>query len=231
MTKPYWIYGKHAAFAAISNSKRKCLEVRCTTKYINDIKAIRKLPLTKVEQRDFDNFLPKNAVHQGVAVLVDPLAKRDLESCFNASKILILDQISDLQNAGTIIRTALAFGYDHIIAPKDSSFEEGPTLAKAAVGALERINIIRVTNLVDSIKRLKQQGFWFLGMDGGGNMELSSVQRFDKIALVLGAEDKGIRPLTKKHCDLLVRINIANSIESLNVAQAAAIAMYGLQQD
>ncbi len=140
--------------------------------------------------------------------------------------LLLLDNVLDPQNLGAIIRTALSVGIDGIIIPKDRSAMPTPAVSKTSAGAIEHVCLIRVTNMVDTIKVLKQQGVWVVGLDKGADKTVYSSDLTGSVAIVIGGEEKGIRPLVKKNCDFLVSIPQIGQVNSLNASVAAAIAMY-----
>ena len=145
------------------------------------------------------------------------------------AKVAILDQITDPQNIGAIIRSAAAFGITKLLLPADNTPEENASIAKAASGALETVQIAKVVNLKMAIEILKKKGFWIVGLDAHGNNDLNDLAKFNKVAIIIGSEDKGLRPLTIKSCDLLVKIPISEKVESLNASNAASIIFYFLK--
>ncbi len=172
------------------------------------------------------------SVHQGIIIETMPLPELGLDYITKkGGKIVILDQVTDPQNVGAILRTAAAFNVTAIIIPKDNAPEESSALAKAASGTLEILPIIRVTNLVRSIEDLKKHGYWFIGMDGDTETEIGDIKDLStNTALVMGAEGKGLRRLTREACDYITKIPISVQVESLNVSNAAAIGLYCLSK-
>ena len=173
------------------------------------------------------------AGHQGTAARVDPLpltAVSDILAAVEAKGgthfLLMLDNVLDPQNLGAIIRTALCAGIEGVIVPKDRSAPPTPAVSKASAGALEHILFSRVTNLVSTIKHCQKSGLWVVGLDKEAQRSLYDGDLSGSIALVLGGEQKGIRPLVKKNCDFLVSIPQPGALDSLNVSVAAAVAMY-----
>lgn len=171
--------------------------------------------------------------HQGVAAKVDlyPLtAVSDILAATEAKGrphfLIILDSVLDPQNLGAIIRSALCVGIDGVIMPKDRSAPITPAVSKASAGALEHINLSRVTNLVQTIKQCKNSGAWILGLDKDAKRSIYDGDMTGSIAIVLGGEQKGIRPLVKKNCDFLVSIPQLGALNSLNASVAAAVTMY-----
>lgn len=188
----------------------------------------RKLPaLEPMEPRAMDNLLGADAVHQGIAALVQPLAGYVLEDVLHRSGVLvILDQVSDPHNVGAILRSAAAFDAIAVIAPKDNSAPETATMAKAASGGLDIVPRISVTNLASAMRALKEEGWWIIGLAGEATQSLSDIKIGAKTVLVLGAEGKGMRRLTGELCDELARLPISPRMESLNVSNAAVLALY-----
>ena len=142
--------------------------------------------------------------------------------------IVILDQVSDPQNIGAIIRSCVAFGVDGLVVQDKNSPVESGAMVKATAGTMEHIKISRVTNLSRAIEILKDCGYWVIGMDGYADVTIDKVNKDGKIALVMGSEGKGMRRLVQENCDTSVKLNIAPEVESLNVSTAAAIAIYEL---
>lgn len=233
MNKSYYIFGKHAAKATIINPKRKILQILCTDNiyklYSNDIK---KHPYKIISQKDLSKILPQNALHQGIAIKTTPITKKFEIKKLN-NKIAILDQIKDPHNVGAIIRSAALFNFKTIITTTNNSPEESSSIAKIASGGLEAVNLIQVPNISNIIDLLKKNNFWVLGLDCSNSsikLSESKITSNDKICLILGQENKGLRQLTRKKCDFLVKISTHESkyIESLNVSNAAAIAFYAI---
>ncbi len=171
--------------------------------------------------------------HQGAAAVVSPYPQVTVQDILQPMQgedrkhfLLMLDNIQDPRNLGAIIRTALCVGIDGVIVPKDRSAPPTPAVSKASSGALEHIRLIRVTNLVQTIKHLKNSGLWVLGLQKDAGQSIYDSDLSGSIALVLGGEQKGIRRLVKKHCDFLVSIPQQGAFNSLNASVAAAIAMY-----
>lgn len=233
-TGTYLLYGRHAVLAALGNPKRQCLRGWMTSQANQEIRQLfpeLSLATTPCEHHDISQKLQEGAVHQGFLLEVKPLSPPALENLEAARRILLLDQVTDPHNVGAILRSAAAFDVDAIIVPRHNAPSETGVMAKSASGALEVVPLLTVTNLKDAIKTLKQQGFWVLGMDGGGDTSLPQAPHYDKTALVMGAEGKGLRPLVRNHCDIIVSLPISPKVESLNVSNAAAIALYSLSHN
>ena len=183
-----------------------------------------------VTNKQLDSLF-RSVSHQGVALETESIFKINLQEISHILKretsiLLLLDQLTDVQNAGNIIRSAHAFKVDSVLTTKDNAFSETPALAKAACGALDQIPVITVTNLLSTIQTLKIAGYWIAGLDSHAEQFLHDFKFPSKTALVLGAEDIGLRNLTKKGCDFLLKIKMQSKLDSINASSACAIAMY-----
>ncbi len=165
-------------------------------------------------------------MHQGVALEVDPVGRYGLDDISNLKLVVILDQVTDPHNVGAILRTACAFGADAVITTARHSPRETGVMAKAASGALDQVPMIEVRNLADSIEKLKERGMTILGFDSEAPAPLRPRGGGEKLAVVLGAEGKGLRQRTRELCDEMVRLDMPGPIKSLNVSNAAAIALF-----
>lgn len=229
----FWLYGHHTVFHALRNPRRRCHELLT----LADSELVQQRPQKCshriVDKQTFATILGNQAVHQGVALRVSPLPEHTLEDHISTltpqARFIILDQITDPHNVGAILRSSAAFGVTAMITTRRHSPQNMGTLAKAASGALEYIPMIAVTNLARTLESLKHAGVWCYGLDGEGPQSLHGVGTHAPIALVLGAEGDGLRRLTRAHCDALVRISTCGSLHSLNVSNAAAIALYAIQ--
>jgi 23S rRNA (guanosine2251-2'-O)-methyltransferase len=233
----YWIYGHHPVTAALANSRRKVRRLLATPQTAADL-AGTVLPaspsLERIEGIDLNALLPPGAVHQGLAALVDPLPMVDLGELIDEipadspAHLVVLDQVTDPQNVGAILRSASAFGAAGLVLTERHAAPESGALAKAASGALDHLAMVRVVNLARAIETLKEAGFWCLGLAAEGEMTLAEAKPSGRIALVLGAEGVGLRRLTREHCDQLLRLPTTGPIGQLNVSNAAAVALYEL---
>ena len=228
--------------AALANPERKLHRLLATpdvakasVESLDEIRAIRPLPsLEVVERVEIDRLLPAGAVHQGLIALVDPLEPLTIEDVVRdggqrpAAIVVVLDQVTDPHNVGACLRSAAAFGALAVVVPDRHAPEETAALAKAASGALERLPLVRVTNVVRALEDLKQAGFWIAGLAADGPRTLAEAALTGRVVLVLGAEGEGLRRLTREHCDHLVRLPMSGAVESLNVSNAAAVALYEL---
>jgi 23S rRNA (guanosine2251-2'-O)-methyltransferase len=181
-------------------------------------------------------ILPEGAVHQGVALLVEPLPRRDLEEVLEGAKdarrvVLVMDQITDPHNAGAILRTAAAFGVTAVIVQDRHSPPESGVLAKAASGALDIVPVVVAVNIARAVEELGKHGFWRVALAGDGDMTLKDARHDGDVALVVGSEGEGIRRLVRERCDVSAYVPITRAMESLNVSNAAAVALYEVTRD
>lgn len=234
----FWLYGSHAVEAALANPDRKIRRLVATAEAAKGLAAARpQVPLEPMERAEIDRLLPMGAVHQGLAALVEPLPALGIEDvCRTASLqeacvVVVLDQVTDPHNVGAILRSAAAFGALAVVVPDRHAPEETGALAKAASGALERMPLVRVTNVVRALDEMKQAGLWVAGLAADAPKTLAGAKLSGRIALALGAEGEGLRRLTREHCDHLVRLPMRGDMESLNVSNAAAVALYELARD
>jgi 23S rRNA (guanosine2251-2'-O)-methyltransferase len=177
------------------------------------------------------------AAHQGVLCLCGEFAYASLENlvanrhpAFPGSLVLLLDGIEDPQNLGSLIRSAHCFGANGVVIPRDRAAGITPAVIKASAGAAGHIPVARVVNLTQAIDILKEKGFWVYGADAGADTELGSARFEGDIGLVMGSEGKGIRPLVRKHCDILVSIPLFGKVDSLNVSVAAGILLHEIRR-
>jgi 23S rRNA (guanosine2251-2'-O)-methyltransferase len=233
------LYGIHPVYEALSARRRHIHQVYLqkdnTSGRLAQLASLADSLGIRVEttaSRELQTLAGATA-HQGVAARVGryPLtAVSDLlaaaEAMSGALFLLMLDNILDPQNLGAIVRTALCVGIDGVIMPKDRSARITPAVSRASAGALEHIRLSRVTNLVQTIKQFKKSGLWIMGLDKDAKQSLYDGDMTGSLAIVLGGEQKGIRPLVKKHCDFLVSIPQLGVVDSLNASAAAAVAMY-----
>lgn len=228
------LYGKHASIAALANPMRKIKRVMVTKNTHSELgeKAfvgIKNLQI--VDGKKLDDLFPREAVHQGIALECEPISQPDLQEFLveNHDKpLLILDQVSDPHNVGAILRSAAAFDAGAVIVTDRNAPQESGVMAKTASGALELMPLITVGNLSQAIEHLKKAGYWIYGLDGEAKQTITDAKLDSKTALVLGAEGRGLRRLTAERCDGLLRLPISPKMESLNVSNAAAVALYAL---
>lgn len=233
-----WLYGQHAVEAALLNPRRYCHELRLRADVMAGLRPELTAALAKrgihpgvVENDALAALLPPGAVHQGLALRVEPLDQPALEdlgsfAADGPATIILLDQVTDPQNVGAIFRSAAAFGAAALVTQDRHSPPESGALAKAASGALEVLPWVKTVNLSRALDQLAQAGFWRIGLDGQAEQALPAVDLGQRIVLVLGAEGAGLRPGTRGHCDVLARLPMTGAVESLNVSNAAAVALY-----
>lgn len=245
--QPLWLYGVHAVLAALANPNRRPERLLLTPESaqtwgarLREVRDPRHadLAIQTVSRREIDDLLPEGAVHQGLALRSAPLAQPALEEVLEAPEsptapaarrvVVLLDQVTDPHNVGAVLRSAAAFGALAVVALDKGAPEESGTLAKSASGALEAVPYISVVNLARSLDLLKEAGFWCLGLAGEAERSLAASDPGAAVALVLGAEGSGLRRLTRERCDLLVKLPTRPPIDSLNVSNAAAVALYEL---
>lgn len=228
-TGTYWLYGRHAVLSALQNEKRRIIRILMTENSASGISLTTDIRIEKVKPDVLEKYLPEGALHQGIAIETYPLANPVLDDCIASGQpLLLLDQVTDPHNIGAILRSAAAFNAGAVIVPQHHAPEETGVLAKTASGALEVVPLLRVPNLAQTIEYLKKNGYWCAGMDGEARQTLEQAKLGKKTALVMGAEGKGLRRLTAETCDLLVKLPMSEKMESLNVSNAAAIALYVL---
>ena len=226
---PYWLYGTHPVAAALANPGRRVHRLAATEGAGPAPEGARAETLTAAELRA---LLPPGAVHQGVAALVDPLPAPALDNVLAAlapsagAVAVALDQVTDPRNVGAVLRSAAAFAAAAVLATGRHTPEEGGALAKAASGALETVPVVRPANLARALGRMKAAGFWIVGLDMSAPLTLGEAELPARSAFVLGAEGRGLRQLTRRCCDLAVRVPTAGVMESLNVSATAAVALY-----
>jgi len=230
-----WLYGHHAVTAALRNPDRRAERLLATANAADRLK--RDCPRARPEVVDraaIDAILPQGAVHQGLALLAAPLPGPTLEDVLAAhpgdALLVMLDQVTDPQNVGAILRSAAAFGAAAVILPHRHAPPVTGALAKAASGALEHVPLIDVGNLDRALQLLKEAGFWCLGLDGSAERSIADGVPGGRLVLVMGAEGSGLRRLTAERCDMLVRLPTQGPIATLNVSNAAAVALYALSQ-
>ncbi|WP_420546772.1 23S rRNA (guanosine(2251)-2'-O)-methyltransferase RlmB [Curvivirga sp.] len=229
-----WLYGNHPITAALENRERKIEAIAVTASTQDryaDLCIKRNIPMIVTNREELDRLFGEDAIHQGVGLLVQRLNEYALEDLlFGAGEddvYLVLDQVTDPHNVGAILRSAAVFGAKAVILPERNAPEESAVLAKSASGALESTPLVYVGNLARALDKIRDAGFWTVGFAGEAEVELQEVTLTGKIALVMGAEGPGMRRLTRENCDTLARIPMAeNVVGSLNVSNAAAIALY-----
>ncbi len=223
------LYGWHTVIAALANPARRFRRLLATENAVRRLadEGITPPIAPEVVRPDaIDRQLTPDAVHQGLLAEADPLPSPPIEDLPADGLVLVLDQITDPHNVGAILRTAAAFAVNAIVTTARHSPEATGVLAKSASGALELVPIVIVQNLARALAELKERGFLVVGLDGNAPDDLAAAQLRRPLALVLGAEGKGLRQLTAATCDLLARLDLPGAIKSLNVSNAAALALY-----
>jgi 23S rRNA (guanosine2251-2'-O)-methyltransferase len=224
------LWGKHAVSAALDNPDRKVLKAWTTREAAAFMQFPNDVPVTLADVADLGRLVPNDAPHQGVVIEVEALEEAWLDGILNTAGgralLLVLDQVTDPHNVGAILRSAAAFGAIGIVTQDRHSPPESGVIAKAASGALERVPWARVVNLARALEEIGEAGFWRIGLAGDAATELKDALGPPRVALVLGAEGPGLRPNTREHCDALAQLPISDAIESLNVSNAAAVALY-----
>jgi 23S rRNA (guanosine2251-2'-O)-methyltransferase len=223
------LYGWHTVKAALENPARrmrKLLATENTARRLAEEK-VATAPAPEIVRPDaIAARLPPDAVHQGLYAEADPLPAPLIEALTGNGVVLVLDQITDPHNVGAIFRSAAAFAATAVVTTARHSPEASGVLAKSASGALEYVPLITVQNLARGLAQLKERGFLVIGLDSNGEDELSALPLREPLALVLGAEGKGLRQLTRESCDHVARLDLPGAIQSLNVSNAAALALY-----
>jgi 23S rRNA (guanosine2251-2'-O)-methyltransferase len=224
------LWGKHAVAAALDNPRRQVLKAWATRDAAAFFQFPKEVPVTFAEAADLGRLVPHDAPHQGVVIEVEALEDAWLDELIGGAAeraiLLVLDQVTDPHNVGAILRSAAAFGAAGIVTQDRHSPPESGVIAKAASGALERVPWARVVNLARALEEMAEAGFWRIGLAGDAETELRDALGSPRVALVLGAEGAGLRPNTREHCDAVARLPISDAVESLNVSNAAAVALY-----
>ncbi|MAI91805.1 23S rRNA (guanosine(2251)-2'-O)-methyltransferase RlmB [Ponticaulis sp.] len=226
---PQWLWGTHPVLAALSNPKRKFHRLCVTRNAMAKLNEINELPANpeELQPKDIDQLLPREAVHQGMAALVSPLAEIHIDDLEDDSRVIVFDQLTDPHNIGAIFRSAAAFGFTAAILQTKNVPPLTGIAAKTAAGALEAVKEVRVVNISRAIESLQSNGFHVVGLDGSGDVMIDeAVRGAGKIAIVIGAEGSGLRQGVAKSCDQIAQIPIERVMESLNASNAAAIAFY-----
>lgn len=238
MAKPDWVIGVHAVQAMLDQHPEQIIEL-----YIQQTKKLpdRLYKLTEAAHRygvsvsypNKDYFQEIDGVHQGIAAKVKPIAtagEKELVSFLKKLEheplLLVLDGITDPHNLGACLRTADAAGVDAVIIPKDKSAGLNATVRKVACGAAEVMPLFSVTNLARTLKQIQEQGVWIVGTAGEVEQSIYDVELSGPTALVMGAEGKGMRRLTREYCDFLVNIPMGGSVSSLNVSVATGVCLF-----
>jgi 23S rRNA (guanosine2251-2'-O)-methyltransferase len=240
-----WIYGRHAVRAALANPARRWRVLVALAPRESEARALvagaaapqrgAADPVRILDRAGIAAVLPAGAVHQGLALEVEPLAEPDLDELLRGlatrlgrQVVVALDQVCDPHNVGAVLRSAAAFGAGAVLVARHGAPPAGEALAKAASGALEQVPLVRVSNLARALDALKRAGFWICGLDAAAATPLSALDLGERVALVLGSEGGGMRRLIRAGCDHLARLPTLPAQPTLNVSSAATVALYEL---
>lgn len=227
-------YGRHAVLAALDNPERTVRKIWGTHEALAGLDIPSTIPITFANAADLGRLVPGDAPHQGLVAEVDPLEEMWLgdllaQGADDNRPLLVLDQVTDPHNVGAILRSAAAFDALGIVTQDRHAPSETGTLARSAAGTLEVVPWCRVVNLARALEEIAEAGYWRIGLTGHAKGTLAQVMGGQqKIALVLGAEGEGMRQNTEAHCDELAKLPTSDKVESLNVSNAAAIALYAV---
>ena len=226
-------WGRHAVTAALANPERIVRKLWGTREALAALDLPPVIPVTFADVADLGRLVPADAPHQGLVAEVDPLEDMWLGDLLEQGRddrrpLVVLDQVTDPHNVGAILRSAAAFDALGIITQDRHAPPESGTVACAASGALETTPWVRVVNLARALEEIAEAGFWRIGLTGHATQTLAEAMAQQRIAIVLGAEGEGMRQNTEAHCDELARLPISGKVESLNVSNAAAVALYAV---
>ncbi len=239
-----WLYGKHPVFLALQKKRREIFQILATKnsiaeleKFLDEKKLSHLKAKIKLTEASFiEGAIGPDQIHQGLALncsAIPPKSQNnlleELEKIIAAQKplprLLIMDQLRDPHNVGAIVRSACAFGVKKIIFPEHNFPKESAVMNKSSSGMVENVDLFLVVNLNNLMVKLKELGYWCIGLAGEGVEGVEKIREYKNVALVIGSEGDGIRELVKKNCDLLVRIKMDEDVESLNASVAASIAL------
>ena len=231
------LYGYHPVREALRAGKRELLEI-CLPKgkssyRVEEVASLAKaahVSINRVSMRRIESMVATDS-HQGICASAGPYVWSDLSRLLKTAEgrnpfLLLLDHIVDPHNLGALLRTAFCAGLDGVVITKDRSAQPTPAVSKASAGTMEHISLTRVTNMVSTIKTLKESGLWVAGLDKQTGQSIYTSDMTGPMALVIGSEERGIRPLVKKHCDLMVAIPQVGDVDSLNASVAGGVVMY-----
>ena len=227
------LFGKHTVFHALNNQDRQFHQLFLTHNLKEEFAQLieaRNLTPNILDREGLNALFDQPTVHQGIVADVAPLPMMELDELSGQSPIILLDQVTDPHNVGAILRSASVFGARALVMTRRNSPQLGGVLAKSASGALEHVPVILVPNLGRALDQLGHMDYWRIGLDGTGEQNIESSLSMSKLAIVLGAEGKGLRRLTREHCDCLCAISTSGKLSSLNVSNAAAVALHVIQQ-
>ena len=226
-------WGRHAVTAALANPERVVRKIWGTREAIHALELPPMLPITYADAADLARLVPGDAPHQGIVIEVEPLEEIWLGDLLESGAddrrpLLVLDHVTDPHNVGAILRSAAAFDALGIVTQDRHAPPESGALARSASGALEIVPWVRVVNLARALEEMAEAGYWRIGLAGEARLKLADALTPAPQAIVLGAEGEGLRHNTREHCDVLAKLPITNAVESLNVSNAAAIALYAI---
>ncbi|AXJ96000.1 MULTISPECIES: 23S rRNA (guanosine(2251)-2'-O)-methyltransferase RlmB [unclassified Sphingomonas] len=226
-------WGRHAVTAALANPDRVVRKLWGTREALAALDLPPVLPVTYADVADLGRLVPADAPHQGLVAEVEPLEDMWLGDLLIAGQddrrpLVVLDQVTDPHNVGAILRSAAAFDALGIVTQDRHAPPESGTVARSASGALETVPWVRVVNLARALEEIAEAGFWRIGLTGHASQTLAQAMGDQRICIVLGAEGEGMRQNTEAHCDELAKLPISHKVESLNVSNAAAIALYAV---
>ena len=226
-------WGRHAVTAALANPERVVRKLWGTREALAALALPSVLPVVYADVADLGRMVPADAPHQGLVAEVEPLEEIWLGDLLEQGRddrrpLVVLDQVTDPHNVGAIMRSAAAFNALGIITQDRHAPPESGALARSASGALETMPWVRVVNLARALEEIAEAGFWRIGLTGHATLTLAEAMGEARIAIVLGAEGEGMRQNTEAHCDQLAKLPISGQVESLNVSNAAAIALYAV---
>jgi len=233
-TSSEMLYALHPVTECLKAGRRRVLEIFVSRKHDERVGVVLKLaasgnvPVRRISRSEIQR-LAMTEEHQGVCARVEPYPLVDFNQLPTAAcsqLLLLLDQIVDVQNFGSLVRTALCAGVSGVVIPLRRAAQPGPAVSKASAGALEHLPVARVANMTEAIKQLKSTGFWIVGLGGRAGRSLFEVDLTGPLALVIGGEQKGIRPLVRRHCDFLAAIPQQGPLDSLNASAAGAVALF-----
>jgi 23S rRNA (guanosine2251-2'-O)-methyltransferase len=228
------IFGLHAIAEALANPRRHITSFKCTQnaqpRLAEALAARPDVTPDIVHRKEIDRITGPDAVHQGAVMTARPLRQPNLDKIDKAGTVVLLDQVTDPHNVGAIMRSCAAFDVSALVATARHSPEGSAVLVKSASGAAEHVPFVKVTNLARAMEELREYGYTIIGLDSEASQTVEELDVTPPIAIVLGAEGKGLRQLTRQTCDHLARLDLPGRIQSLNVSNAAALTLYALRK-
>lgn len=230
---PLFLFGLHTVEAALRNPdrhKHKLFATANALRRLSERTLEITVPVQECQPKTIAQMVPRDSVHQGAVLKVDPLPAYDMRSLKTATLVLALDQVTDPHNVGAIMRSAVAMNADALVTTSRHSPEETGVLAKSASGALDMLKHVQVQNMARFITEMGEQGFQRIALDSDADTALESLTVSDRVVLVLGSEGKGVRQGVRAVCDSLARLDMPGKIKSLNVSNAAILCLYAIRQ-